>query len=257
MTQQTSSRRIRRSWNGLLTALEFLTRLPLPRVAYYPDSLANALVWFPLVGLLIGAGAVGVHALAAKGLSSLLAALVTLIYLVAITGALHEDGLADTADGLGGGWTRERSLAIMRDSRIGSYGAVAVILSLLARLLLLSSLPPANFARYALAANVLCRWSTLPLGYFLKPAREQDGQASRVAQRTSPSNLLLGSLLTAVFTGILLRGHWWQPTAAVLLVTVLSGAYFQRRLGGITGDCFGAANNLCEIAVYFCGVWKV
>ena len=110
MTQQTSSRALDRSWNGLLTALEFLTRLPLPRVAYYPDSLANAVVWFPFVGLLIGAGAVGVHALAAKGLPSLLAALVTLIYLVAITGALHEDGLADTADGLGGGWTRERSL---------------------------------------------------------------------------------------------------------------------------------------------------
>ncbi len=257
MTQQTSSRALDRSWNGLLTALEFLTRLPLPRVAYYPDSLANAVVWFPFVGLLIGAGAVGVHALAAKGLPSLLAALVTLIYLVAITGALHEDGLADTADGLGGGWTRERSLEIMRDSRIGSYGAVAVILSLLARLLLLSTLPPANFARYVLAANVLCRWSTLPLGYFLKPAREQDGQASRVARRASPSALLLGSLLTAVLTGILLRGHWWQPTIAVLLVTILSGAYFQHRLGGITGDCFGAANNLCEIAVYFCGVWRV
>ncbi len=249
-------RPLTRSGNGLLTALEFLTRLPLPRIPYAPDSLANAVAWFPLVGLLIGAGAVAIHALAVKGLPSLLAALITLTYLILVSGALHEDGLADTADGLGGARTRERALAIMRDSSIGSYGAIALILSLLARLLLLNGLPPVSFARYVLAAHVLCRWSTLPLSYFLKPAREQDGQASRVARRTSPSALVLSSLLTAIFAGIVLHRNWWQPTVAVLGVTALSGAYFHRRLGGITGDCFGAANNLCEIAVYCCGVWR-
>lgn len=242
-----------------LTALQFLTRLPLPRVSYQPDSLSKAVAWFPLAGLLIGAAAAAVHALAAKGLPPLLSALATLIFLVAVTGALHEDGLADTADGLGGGWTRERALEIMRDSRIGSYGAVALILSLLARLLLLGSLPPASFVRYVIAAHVLCRWTTLPLRSFLKPARQQEGQGSRVEDRGSrfalPS-LTGATILSAIIVGVALRSQWWPPVIAVLLITTLCGAYFRYRLGGITGDCFGAVNNLAEIAVYFCGVWQ-
>lgn len=244
-----------------LTALQFLTRLPLPRVPYHPDSLSDAVAWFPLAGLLIGGAAAVVHWLAAKGLPPLLSALATLIFLVTVTGALHEDGLADTADGLGGGWTRERALEIMRDSRIGSYGAVALILSLLARLLLLGSLPPATFARYVIAAHVLCRWTTIPLRSFLKAAREQDGQGSRVTERELRSglfsnSLLGGSLFCAIVVGVALRSHWWPPVVAVLLLTALCGAYFQHRLGGITGDCFGAVNNLAEIAVYVCGVWQ-
>ncbi|HEV2272838.1 MAG TPA: adenosylcobinamide-GDP ribazoletransferase [Acidobacteriaceae bacterium] len=247
---------MRRIVNQILTALQFLTRLPLAPASYDAGSLASAAGWFPFVGLLIGAGALAVHTLAARGLPPLLAALVTVVFLVVITGALHEDGLADTADGLGGGWTREQALRIMRDSRIGSYGAIALILSLLARVLLLASLRPAVFGRYLVAAHVLCRWSTLPLSSFLRPAREQDGQGSRVAQQIPRSAFLLGSLFTAVAVGVLLGSRWWLPASAALLVTALSGFYFQRRLGGITGDCFGAANNLAEIAVYLCGVWQ-
>jgi adenosylcobinamide-GDP ribazoletransferase len=239
-----------------LTALQFLTRLPLSRLPYDPDGLSHAVVWFPIVGLFIGLGAAGIHALVAKRLPPSLAVLATLIFLVMITGALHEDGLADTADGLGGGWTRERALEIMRDSRIGTYGAVALVLSLLGRFLLLSSLPGGSFARSLVAAHVLCRWSTLPLSYFLGPARGQESQSARVAQRTSRGSLITGSLIAALLTAIAIRGGWWVPAVAAVAVTAVSGAYFQHRLGGITGDCFGAANQLVEIAVYVCGVWR-
>jgi adenosylcobinamide-GDP ribazoletransferase len=236
------------------TAVQFLTRIPVGNVPYDPDALSRALLWFPLVGAFVGAAAGGVHWLAAKGLSPMLSALATLIFLVLLTGAFHEDGLADTADGLGGGWSRERSLEIMRDSRIGSYGTVALVLSLLARWLLLSSLQPAAFFRTVIVAHVLCRWTSLPLSYFLKPARGQDGQSARVAQRVSMFTLLAGSLLAIAISAAVQRWQMRLPLFVTVSVTCISGFYFRKRLGGITGDCFGAANQVVEIAVYLCGV---
>lgn len=236
------------------TAVQFLTRIPVGNVPYDPDALSRALLWFPLVGAFVGAAAGGVHWFAAKGLSPMLSALVTLIFLVLLIGAFHEDGLADTADGLGGGWSRERSLEIMRDSRIGSYGTVALVLSLLARWLLLSSLQPATFFRTVVVAHVLCRWTALPLSYFMKPARGQDGQSARVAQRVSVWTLFFGTLLAVVISVIVMRWQVWLPLLVAVAVTSIGGAYFYKRLGGITGDCFGAANQVVEIAIYVCGV---
>jgi adenosylcobinamide-GDP ribazoletransferase len=184
-----------------------------------------------------------------------LIALLVLTYLVLITGFLHEDGLADTADGFGGGWTKDRVLAILRDSRIGSYGATALVLSLLARYLLLSSMPMEHFAAYVISAHVLCRWSSLPLSYFLPPAREQEGQGARIARLTSLPSLLFGSIFAGAIVVFALRGASAEPLLASLLVVVLSGWFYYRKIDGVTGDCFGATNQLTEIAVYFCGVW--
>jgi adenosylcobinamide-GDP ribazoletransferase len=181
--------------------------------------------------------------------------LVVLTYLVLITGFLHEDGLADTADGFGGGWTKDRILAILRDSRIGSFGATALVLSLLARYLLLSSIPVERFASYVISAHVLCRWSSLPLSYFLPPARKQEGQGARIARLTSLPSLLFGSIFAVTVVVFALRGASAEPILAALLVVVLSGWFYYRKIDGVTGDCFGATNQLTEIAVYFCGVW--
>lgn len=246
---------IRRIFADWLIALQFLTRVPMPKIPYDPDGLSRAVAWFPLVGLLIGLCGAAVHSAAARHLQAPVAVLATLVFLVVVTGAFHEDGLADTADGLGGGWTREQALEIMRDSRIGTYGAVALILSLAARFLLLASLPSAAFARYLIAAHVLCRWSTLPLSYFLAPARTGQGQGIRVAQRTSRPALVCGSILTALLLWMILRDAAWEPAVVVVAVTAVAGAYFHHRLDGITGDCFGAANQIAEISVYVCGAW--
>jgi adenosylcobinamide-GDP ribazoletransferase len=245
---------MRRPWNDARTALQFLTRVPVGALQYDADALSRAVVWFPLVGGLVGASAVGVHWLAAKVVSAQIAALATLIFLVTVTGAFHEDGLADTADGLGGGWTREQSLEIMRDSRIGTYGAAALVLSLLARWLLLGSLPAPMFAGYVIAAHVLCRWTTLPLSCFLPSARTDGGQGVRVAARTSRFALVAGTLIAFSLTALLLQWHAVIPLLAAIIVAALSGMYFQRRLGGVTGDCFGAANQITEIVIYLCGV---
>ena len=251
---------IRQFWFDWLAALQFLTRLRVPSGPYEQDSLARAVKFFPLVGLLIGSGSLLLYSLLAPHLPLTIVALVIVVYLAAITGCLHEDGLADCADGFGGGWERERVLAIMRDSRIGAYGAAALALSLLARVLLIAALPRTQVAAYLLAAPVLSRWTTLPLSRFLPPAREPadariDGQGARIARLTTQGSLIAGSLFTFAIVFALLRLRALVPLAATVGVTLVTGIYYKHRIGGITGDCFGATNQLAEIAVYLCGVW--
>jgi adenosylcobinamide-GDP ribazoletransferase len=247
--------RICRWCEEVLTAFQFLTRIPLPSTTFEIDSLARAVKFFPLVGLIIGSGAALLHRLLIPHLSRSLVALVLLTYLVLITGCFHEDGVADTADGFGGGADKEQILAILKDSRIGSYGATALIVSLLARYLLLASLPLEHFAAYVISAHVLCRWSSLPLSYFLPSARDRDGQGARIAHLTSLSSLAIGSIFS--FAVVIFALHWAAiaPILASLLAVVVSGWFYYRRIGGVTGDCFGATNQLAEITVYFCGGW--
>jgi len=252
-----ATRQIRNLGWELATAFQFLTRLPMPSVTFEEDSLSRSVKFFPLVGLAVGSGAALLQSVLIVHLARPLTAFVVLTYLVLITGCLHEDGLADTADGFGGGWTKDRVLAILRDSRIGSYGAIALVLSLMARYLLLASLPMERFIAYVISAHVLCRWSSLPLSYFLPPAREQEGQGARIAKLTSFSSLLFGSALSTAIVIFALRRSSVAPLLVAPLIVLVSGWFYNKKIGGITGDCFGATNQLTEIAIYFCGVWIV
>ena len=247
-----------REWGiEMLVAFQFLTRIPMPSIAFEADSLSRATKFFPLVGLAVGSSAVLLQRLLLSHLSRPLIALVVLLYLVLITGCLHEDGLADAADGFGGGWSRNQVLLILKDSRIGSYGATALMLSLLARYLLLASLPLDHFAAYVISAHVLCRWSTLPLSYFLPPAREQIGQGARIAKLTPLTSLLFGSAFTFTVVAIALGWLAVAPMLVAMLAVVSCGWFYTKKIGGVTGDCFGATNQLTEIAIYLCGVWTV
>ena len=256
---------IRQAWFDFLGAVQFLTRLRVPSIPYEQDSLARAVKYFPIVGLLIGSGSVLLYILLAPHLPLAIVALLIVVYLVAITGCLHEDGLADSADGFGGGWEREKVLAIMRDSRIGTYGAVALALSLFARVLLIAALPRTQVEAYLIVAPVLSRWTTLPLSFYLPPARDRteggadgqgaDGQGARIARLTTRGNLIIGTLFMCVIVFALLRIRALVPILASVGVTLGTALYYKHRIGGITGDCFGATNQLAEIAVYLCGVW--
>ncbi|HEX4650541.1 MAG TPA: adenosylcobinamide-GDP ribazoletransferase [Granulicella sp.] len=244
----------------VVAAFQFLTRLPTPAIAFDSGTLARAVKYFPLVGLMVGLGAAELYRILLPHLAQPVVAWVIVLYLVLITGCFHEDALADVADSFGA-WTRERRLAIMRDSRIGSYGAAALVLSIVGRLLLLRALPLERFTAYVIVAQVLCRWSTLPLSYLLPAARTADagnteaGQGAQIARLTSQSSLLFGSIFSVAVTVIALRWASIAPLLAVCAVTAASGRLFMRRLGGVTGDCFGATNQVAEIAVYLCGVW--
>jgi adenosylcobinamide-GDP ribazoletransferase len=245
-----------------LAAVQFLTRVPVPAQSYSADSLARSVKFFPAVGLLVGASAALVHLLLAPHLQRDVVAVLVLTFLLLITGLIHEDGLADAADGFGGGRNREQVLLIMRDSCIGSYGAVALALSFLSRILLLSSLPLALVPQYLIATRVLGQWTTLPLSFYLSPARAeseegQNGQGARIARITSLGSLIAGTVFSFAVVIALLRARASFAIGVAIVVTLVSGLYFQRRIGGVTGDCFGAANQIAEVAVYLCGAWIV
>jgi adenosylcobinamide-GDP ribazoletransferase len=245
---------MRNAVRAFFSAVQFLTRLPVPVGEFRADDLAKSLVFFPLVGLIVAAGGIFIRFVLSPHVVNAVLVLLLLIYLVLLTGGLHEDGIADAADGFGAGWDKEHILAIMRDSRIGSYGAIAITFSLLGRFVLLTELPPAKFVAYFAASQVLSRWTSLPLSFFLLPARVDSGQGSRVAGKVSWSSFLLGTFLAFGITAFFSRAALlWAGLTAVAIAAV-SGLYYQKRLGGITGDCLGATVQLTEIGVYLAGL---
>lgn len=245
---------MRHSIRLFFTALQFLTRLPVSAGNFHADDLANSLVFFPLVGLLLAAGGLLLRFVLATHTATPVVILIILLYLVLLTGGLHEDALADAADGFGGGWEKEQILAIMRDSRIGSYGAVAIALSLLGRFVLLTELPAVKFAAYFAASQVLSRWTPLPLSFFLPPAQAGSGQGSRVAGKVSWFSFVCGTVLALGIAALFLKDALLWAGSIAVLITAATGFYYQKRLGGITGDCLGATIQLAEMGVYLTGV---
>lgn len=244
---------MRKALNELLLAFQFMTRIPISGLPREPHALARAAKFFPVVGLVIGLIAAGVQRLLVERVQHQVLALILIMYLVLITGAFHEDGLADAADGFGGGWTKQKILAIMRDSRIGSFGTVAVTLSLLSRFILITSISPSRLPGFLVTSSVLCRWTSLPLGFWLPYAREDKGLGGALAGQMPLSSLLWGTGFSVVSVAAALGLDSLLPCLISLLVTAASGLYFKRQIQGVTGDCFGAINQITEIAIYFYG----
>jgi adenosylcobinamide-GDP ribazoletransferase len=207
-------------------------------------------MYFPLVGALVGAWGGAVYWLASAVWPASVAVVLSIIATVVLTGAFHEDGLADAADGFGGGWDRERILAIMRDSRIGAYGAIALVLVLLAKVAALSALPRADVVRALVAAHTLARWSSVPLLWRLPYARETSGAAAPFVGGVTVLRFVVATALALVVVVLILGVHALVPVAVALGLTVASGWYYRRRIGGITGDCLGATNQCIELATY-------
>jgi adenosylcobinamide-GDP ribazoletransferase len=227
-------------------AFAFLTRLPMA-TALDDRSLSGAAPWFPVVGLFVGAVMGGVHALAGLALEPPAATLVAVLAAVLITGGLHEDGLADVADAAGAHVSRERKLEILRDSRVGTFGALAVVFAIAFPLVVLAPLDGRRFLEAAIAAHVLGRWSSLPVSR-LRPARP-DGSGALL--RATKAQLLAGTIVALAIVVAALGPEDAAATAGGASVTVtLAAGMALRVFGGVSGDVYGAVNKVVELTTY-------
>lgn len=240
---------------SFLAAIAFLTRFPMGKpvgAAFDTADVAHSAGWFPLIGALLGALYCGTAAVLKPHLPlSVVAVLLVLVDALA-TGALHFDGLADTADGFGGGKDRDDVLRIMRDHSIGSYGglalAIVVALKLIAYHAVLSN---SNWIAALILTPALGRWSILLLTATLPYARPDTSVVEGMGKRA----LVFGTLSMAVASGAAMSTRAWIAAAVVVAVTAWFGEYCRRRIDGITGDTLGASVQLSECAALLTFLW--
>ena len=235
----------------LVCAVQFLTRLPTPRLRRFePDWTVRAARYYPLAGQLVGLISAAVLLAASRAYSGPLPAMLAIATGALITGGLHEDGLADTFDGLGGGRTREARLAIMKDSRIGTYGALALGFVAALRVAALASLPPGSAAAALLFAHGAARAAAVVVMAASPYAGDPTAAKLPVPTRAVTATEATVACLLAFWPALLLG---WQGALAGLVLAALSTALAARQasrlIGGHTGDVLGAVEQLAEAAL--------
>ncbi len=240
------------------TALQFFTRLPIPRwVGFEAAWLNHASRYFPLVGVVVAAIAAGTYALAAWLLPAPVAAVLATAATIYATGAFHEDGFADMCDGFGGGLTGQRVLEIMKDSRIGAYGAIGIFCMLALKCVTLSLLPPGVAIAALFVAHPLSRLTSTALIWRLDYARDE-GKAKPLAQKMSNVEFAIAFICALLPAAVCGAAGWlsWPALAASLLAASASAYWLAQkcvsRIGGYTGDCLGAVQQVSEVTIYLC-----
>lgn len=242
------------------TALMFYTRIPCPkRVDHSEDYLNKATRYFPLIGWIVGFFSAAIFWAASFLFSKEVSIILSMITSILITGAFHEDGFADVCDGFGGGWTKEKILLIMKDSSVGAYGAIGIFFLLLLKFFLLLSIDAALIPLCLITAHALSRWCAATFIFTHTYSRDDDSSKSKpVANNITLTNLLtatlLGLLPLIVFKSIFI----FLIIPPLYLTKFFLGRYFKKWIGGYTGDCLGATQQVTEIVFYlsFIVLWK-
>jgi adenosylcobinamide-GDP ribazoletransferase len=228
----------------LLGAISFLTIIPV-RAKTAPPGRSAA--FFPLVGAMLAAAGAGIYLASGRGIPASLAALLTVAFWTIISGVLHEDGLADVADALRAGRSQEKMLAILKDSRIGTFGAVAIVLSLLARWQAIDQLADPRVIQIFIAAQAVPRAAMVALAWISRPAGDGLGLAFSSTLTTPAAVIAIAQGIGAAF----LCG--WRSGFVIVAVSYgvirVARWYFYRRIGGVNGDCLGATEQILEIFV--------
>ena len=227
-------------------AVSFLTIVPVRTTDADGSDVAASMAWFPLIGLLLGVAlALEDHLLAALLPHATRSALIVLS-LTLVTGALHLDGLADTADALGAGRDRDRALEILRDSRIGAFGAIALFFALALKLISIETV----FGRARIAtlilAPMLSRWSMVAVSYQFDYLRTS-GAGSAMLGRGAARNLGVASILALAVMLPLHSGRIFEAYGVTIVATLAMRRFYRRRFGGITGDLIGACGEIVEV----------
>lgn len=236
---------------NFLAALQFLTSIPLPRhpSAEGPEQLGRATAYFPVVGLIIGLVLAGLNWLLSQVLPSAVVNALLIVILVLITGALHLDGFVDTCDGIAGNKTVEERWRVMRDSRAGAFGIVGVVLLLLVKYVSLNSIPEVLITANLVFMPVISRWAMV-YAIFTYPYAHQSGLGTDFKQNTKWPQFISATIITFVvalalfpifsITGLLLIFSIW-------VITTLFSIYLKCKFAGLTGDTYGAINEVVEV----------
>lgn len=237
--------------NNVLAAFIFLTRLPFWKIKEVPaECFKHVVPYWSLVGWLTGGVMAGVLWLTGQIMPISIAWILAIIARLLVTGCLHEDGLADFLDGFGGGTTRERTLAIMKDSHIGSYGVIGLVLYFLL-LFQLHALPLTDLCILVFCGDCWSKFCASQLVNYLPYARkEEDSKAKVVYNRMSWGELSVAFICGAIPFILFLPIRLWLATLFPLITFVLLCLLMKRRLQGYTGDCCGATFLLCELSFY-------
>ncbi len=242
--------RVQDELRDFFTALGYFTRVPVPRwVGFERDYLNAAARYFPLVGAIVGGVGALVYLAALRAFPAGVAVLLSMAATLLLTGAFHEDGLADCLDAFGGGYTRDDVLRIMHDSRIGAFGAIGLVIALALKWQTLASMSPARVAWLMVGAHAVSRVFAISYLATLDYVRDE-GKAKPVAQPMSTSSVLIAAMFGLPW---LVWIDWKLACVSFVVLAVLCfvmGRYFVRRIGGYTGDCLGFAQQVFEIVTY-------
>lgn len=249
------------------TALMFYTRIPCPAtIDHHPDYLNKASRYFPVIGWLVGGISFAVFYLSSFIFSNEIAGILSMIAGILVTGAFHEDGFADVCDGFGGGWTKEKILLIMKDSAIGAYGAIGLVLLFLLKFQSLVQLVETTDSIIIIlllfvSAHAVSRLAAVSIVFTHEYSREDATSKSKPIAQNYTWREVVGTFFFGLLPLLILSFFYWQMLFAVIPVFLFRfflARYFQKWIGGYTGDCLGATQQVCEVVFYLSSfeLWK-
>lgn len=255
-----------------LTSLMFYTRIPCPKnIDHNADYLNKSSRYFPLVGWIVGMISFFAFVISTYLFTCEIAVIISLIASILITGAFHEDGFADVCDGFGGGWTKEKILTIMKDSAIGAYGAIGLVLLFLLKFQVLftlvsfsnSNIQESYYFIFILfvSAHAISRLAAISIVFTHQYSREDTLSKSKPIAQNYTWREVLGALFFGLLPLLIFCFLHWQfvlTLVPVILTRLFLARYFQKWIGGYTGDCLGATQQVCELVFYLSiiGIWK-
>lgn len=256
---------MKKQFHIFLTALMFYSRIPCPKtIDHHAEDLNKASRYFPLIGWIVGGISCLAYLLAESLFTTEIAVLLSMVVSVWTTGAFHEDGFADVCDGFGGGWTKEKILSIMKDSAIGAYGAIGIVLLLGLKFVSLKSLLPDSRVPVWLlfvTAHALSRFAAISIVFTHPYSREDTTSKSKPIALHYSWREVVGASLFGLLPLGLMACYQWQSIGLLLPVIALRlylARYFQKWIDGYTGDCLGATQQLTELVFYLSviALWK-
>lgn len=236
---------------SLLLAMQFLAVFPIKVKRFTEKDFARAVLFFPVIGGLLGLILAGANALlASTGFDSMAANMILVVLLVICTGGLHLDGLADTADAFLSGKPRDEMLVIMRDPHIGAMGAICVIAVLMLKVAFLSSINIGTKGPALILMCVLSRWS-MALSVFAFPYARKEGKAKGFMDGADGRTFIAATIITILIVTVIARSAGMVLLAVTAVWTYASDLFIKKRIGGLTGDTIGAVNESSELVCLF------